>query len=259
MSNVLDVKLPRKRMRLAFSLPLTVYFTFFHVVFGVLGIGGFLLSSSVLLSHLLRQEWPSSSDWFMWFVTIGVLLFFLFWARDFVPRILPGRVQIVAVRIIRQQNTAGWRGFMPKGSYGFSGARIARIIQQLPAIAPPATLIFLRCEFQRINFTKFGKKPHKILYLDEKRQIALAAEKCWGGGAVLLDENLTHLRLSRQEKQQFLTSLRIEQAILGKSPERLNTIVKSIPRSRRIVKFRRKTAPLWKILKKYQTANEKST
>jgi len=241
MSNILDIPLPRERIRLAFSRILTIYFALFHLVLGVVGVGGTLLTSGMILVSLAQGEWPPSADWIMWCITLGLLLFFCFWARDFFARILPGRIRIVAVRIVRQPNPTGWKGYIPKGQYGFSGATIARIIRQLPAIAPPATLVFLRCEFQRINFTNFGRKPHKLLYLDERRHIAIAAEKCWRGGAVLLDENLTYLRLNKQDKQQLLASLRKLQKDLARNPERLNKIIKAIPKSRHVKQIQKNT------------------
>jgi len=126
-------------------------------------------------------------------------------------------------------------------------------------------------DFRVLKWTEY--RSHKILYLDETQDIAIAAEKCWGGGAVLLDENLTHLRLNKEEKKQLLASIlrplqnpkiiswfdtgnlgvsddlsfrvlkwteyiRAQQEFLTKDPEYLGKIIKAIADRHRSFTFR---------------------
>gem|GEM_PF-4575335 len=83
----------------------------------------------------------------------------------------------------------------------------------------------------RLNFSKFKKNAHTILWLDQQRKIAIAAERGLsdGGGAVLLDKDLHYLKLSsEQDKRRLLAALQEEQAKIMASPELLDKISNGI-------------------------------
>jgi len=229
MSNVLDV---------SFIWPLTIGLSVYVFGFGVFSILICWIVVTDIYLCFINRELPSSEEWTYWLISLGFFLFSFLWMRSFLPRILPGKVNIIAVKILKKQYVRFGISYWSNGTfYFFRGGEIARIIQHLPYLAPPVTLSLYRCLLQKLNFSKFGKKSHKILYLDEKRQIALAAEKCWGGGAVLLDENLTHLRLNKQEKQQLLINLHRQQKVLIQDPDRLKRIIEAIPEPHRVYRW----------------------
>jgi len=225
MSNILDVPLPKKRIRLAFSRLLTLGLLIFISILGVVGLGGLFFFIEDFFWRFGRGKELLSDDWFVLLLCPLITCAFYILSAALFLRISPGRIQIIAVEITEKQHNLIGDVF-----YWFKGAKIARIIKLLPFIVPPISLALIHAPEQRFNCSAFRKKSHKILYLDEGRHIAIAAEKCWRGGAVLLDENLTHLRLNKQDKQQLLASLRKLQKELARNPERLNKIVSGITR-----------------------------
>jgi len=226
MSNVLDVKLPRKRIRIPFILPLTLGFFVYVSMLLFLSLGSIYLIILDIFFIFEKGEWLSAEEFLFWLLCPFLYLFTFILTRNFLARLLPGKIQIIAVKIVKKKPD-------PIGTfYWFIGGSIAKIIQSLANFAPPLTLSFSGCILLKLNFSRFSKKSHKILYLDEKRNIALAAEKCWGGGAVLLDEELKFLRLNKREKQQLLSHLRTQQIALTKDAKRLNIIIKAIAESR---------------------------
>jgi len=186
--------------------------------------------------HVVEKEWPSLKDWVLLSLFSVMFLFWVNWVRHFCARILPGRIQIIAVKIVKKK-----RGLV-SSYYWFKGGKVAHIIKLIPYLAPPVSLTIRGSIFEKLNFSKFRNRSHKILYLDEKRQIALAAEKCRGGGAVLLDEDLTHLKLNEREKRELVTSLKKEQEILAKDRQRLNQIIKAIPEPRPVFRWEKNAA-----------------
>jgi len=64
----------------------------------------------------------------------------------------------------------------------------------------------------------------------------------WSGGAVLLDRDLTHLKLNEREKKELVTSLKKEQEALARDHERLEQIIKAIPESCPVFRWEKNAA-----------------
>jgi len=76
----------------------------------------------------------------------------------------------------------------------------------------------------------------------------MAIEKQHSGGAALLDEDLTYVKLNKQEKQRLLTALHAQQAALTKHPIRLNRIIEAIPEAPLILDW------LYRWIRKFTTS-----
>jgi len=223
--NVLEVELPRKWIRLAFNNWFCTYLVSVYMILsGALGVGGSLL----FIESLFWGRMPSTEEWL-----IGMLFPLLAWVfyklcKDFFSRVLPGRIQIVGVEIVKSHDPRALIGMLGR-EYWFKGASIARIVGFVPFAGAPASITLRKDAAQRLNQSRFRKKNHKLLWLDEKKQIALAAENIKGGGAMLLDEDLTHLRwIGKKDRQTLLASLRKAQHIVDKDPRKLRKILRGI-------------------------------
>jgi len=234
MSNVLDVKLPRKRIRvpLLFAISFLYFFPTATALILGYGGGGIIAYELFFLSHAERSFLTSGQDFFetyiVPFLCIPCAIIGTIMLRWLLARILPNPVKIIAVEIDRIIPV--W----PEATvYHFRGGSIEEL-----AITPPRRdeNLFFRfdkkgtphLDRRRYNFSRF-KKGHRLLYLDKSRNIAMAIEKQRSGGAALLDEDLSYVRLNKREKQQFLAALKAEQAALARDPWRLNCIIEAIP------------------------------
>jgi len=231
--NVLEVALPKKRIRIAFNNwfctgLVSVYMT----VCGGLGIA--LLVFYVW--DIFEGRWPSAFEkrlfsfetWFFLVMPFLMTWAFYFLAKQLFSRILPGRIQIVGVEVVESYDARALVGLLGR-AYWFKGAAVARVLSVLPFTALPVSAGLRKDPVQKLNHSRFKQKNHRILWLDEKKQIALAAENLTGGGAMLLDEDLTHLRwISREDRQKLLASLREVQRAVDKDPRRLRKIIRGI-------------------------------
>jgi len=223
--NVLEVELPKKWIRIPFkNWVCTGIVSVYMSLFGALGIAGIWLVALDILDILSGEQTLvfTSENWPFLFLPLVIWVFY-FKAKLLFSRILPAPIQIVGVEIIESCD-ARW-GHLGR-YYWFKGASIARVLALLPFANLPISLALKKDPEQRLNRTRFGNKNHKILWLDEKQQIALAAENRLGGGAVLLDEDLTYLRwISQKDRQKLLTSLQTVQADVAKDRRKLRKII----------------------------------
>jgi len=146
--------------------------------------------------------------------------------RVLLSQLVSGHLRIIAVAIANTRDTAAGR------VYEFTGAgrlRTVNLLRLLVSLTVPIFGWLLKPFRKKLPSSRFKKNAHKLLYLDEENHIALAAETCRGGAAVLLDEDLTYLRFpSQQDQQLLLMALRSVQDVVARTPGRLQEIIKGI-------------------------------
>jgi len=237
MNNVLNIKLPKKRIRIPFGFWISFgvgFWVFFLVLLGYGGGTAFIYSFFFPTEH--TKGWAAMEFFFMFLCASAAVTLATVWLRVYFARIIPNPIKIIAVEIINHVPTYG-----DGGRYEFRGGTIARVIQWLPYIAPPQSFTLLYLKNQKNNFSRF-KRSHQIFYLDEEKKIAMAAQMQWSGGAVLLDKDLTHLKLNRKEKRELVASLKKEQEALARDHERLEQIIKAIPEPRPVFRWEKNAA-----------------
>jgi len=172
------------------------------------------------------------------FIGAGLLVLafgILHFAKTLYRQIFPGPLRIIAVAIVNTRDTPVGRvyefiGAGKRRTWGLFDWLFGLLSLIIPLFALLTRLVGVkRRAGPRPARALFKKNAPPLLYLDQARQIAIAAQTTRGGAVVLIDEELTHLRLpSEQDRQLFLMSLRSLQAAVARNPERLQAIMAGI-------------------------------
>jgi len=234
MGHVLDVKLPRERIKVSsFNMSALILLTAIPcLVFGGSALVFILFDWIFSIRAAIRAQIGGAEPGpFDLYVAPVLALLAAGYGAILLRMVIESRaaspVRIIAVEIDRVAQRWG------KTWYDFRGSSRAKTAYSFPR--SDEGWLFRFDEDGKPHFDRRAyshsrfQKGHNLLYLDETRNIALAAEKLRSGGAALLDEALTHLQLNAQEKQQLLTNLRAQKTALAQDPERLERIIAAIP------------------------------
>jgi len=228
MGNVLDVQWPAGRVGLPVNLR--------GMVLPALGLL-WLLSLTDVTARIFYQRLGVSNALPLSFIGAGLLVMVYgnyHFAKTLYRQIFPGPLRIIAVAIVNTRDTAVGRvyefiGAGKRRTWGLFDWLFGLLGLIIPLFALLTRLTGLRRSGPKPARARFKKNAPPLLYLDKARQIAIAAQTTRGGAVVLIDEELTHLRLpSEQDRQLFLMSLRSLQAAVARAPERLQAIMAGI-------------------------------
>jgi len=229
MGNVLEVQWPSGRV----GLPVK----WMSMVLPALGLL-WLVSFTDMTARIFYQRLGVSNALPLSFIGAGLLVMVYgnyHFAKTLYRQIFPGPLRIIAVAIVNTRDTAVGRvyefiGAGKRRTWGLFDWLFGLLSLVIPLFALLARLVGVkRRTGPRPARALFKKNAPPLLYLDKARQIAIAAQTTRGGAVVLIDEELTHLRLpSEQDRQLFLMSLRSVQAAVARAPERLQAIVAGI-------------------------------
>jgi len=229
MSNALDVQWPGGRV----GLPLN----WTGMLLPVLGLL-WLIPLANATAWLFYQRLGVSDALPLSFIGAGLLVIvygIYHFAKTLYRQIFPGPLRIIAVAIVNTRDTAVGRvyefiGAGKRRTWGLRDWLFGLLSLVIPLFALLARLLGVkRRAGPRPARALFKKNAPPPIYLDQARQIALAAEATRSGAVVLLDENLTPLRLaSEQDRQLLLMSLRSVQAAVARNPERLQAMMAGI-------------------------------
>jgi len=226
MSNELAVQWPTERV----GMPVNWTRVLVAVLYLFVALPFASAMASTIYQHVVSPDTRVFAGHWLAIIAGAILLALAYgtyhFARVLVSQLVPGRLRIIGVAIVNTRDTPAGR------VYEFTGAgrlRTVSLFSGILVLAVPFLSLLLKPFRTKLPGTRFKKDAHKLLYLDEENQIALAAEKCRGGAAVLLDEDLTYLRFpSQQDQQLLLMALRSVQGVVARNPERLQEITQGI-------------------------------
>jgi len=197
-----------------------------------------LIPFTQTMAWLFYQRFGVSDALPLIFIGAGLLVLFYgiyHFANMLYRQLFPGRLRIIAVAIVNTRDTPVGRvyefiGAGKRRTWGLFDWLFGLLSLVIPLFSLLARLVGVkRRTGPRPARALFKKNAAPPLYLDEARQIALAAETARGGAVVLLDENLTPLRLaSEQDRQLLRMALQSVQASVARNPERLQAMMAGI-------------------------------
>jgi len=229
MSNELDVQWPGGRV----GLPVN----WMGLLLPALGLV-WLISLTNVTAMLFYQRLEGADALPLIFIGAGLLVMVYgnyHFAKMLYRQIFPGPLRIIAVAIVNTHDSHIGRvyefiGAGKRRTWGLLGGLFGFFSLIIPFFALLTRLLGVkRRPWPGLARAGFKKNAPSLLYLDQARHIALAAQTVQGGAVVLLDEELTHLRLpSEQDRQLLLMSLRSLQAGFTRNPERLQAMMAAI-------------------------------